>query len=386
MIRRLLLPLLLAGCTKASSQGPDLPPAPVREEGLVRCVDGDGPLILRSPEELERRALDAEEKGHFGRMLACAEEALRLDEESGWAAHLRAEALAHLGRSDAAQEAFVLALALSPEDPYLLAGLGDFYANHLPPSRERSLAALHFARRGLGAARDVELVRRLHLVAGWAEADLGRFEPSLAHGRHALRIDPEEPAALLVAGRALFELTRFQEAEEALRKVLAREPQNAEAHYLLGLSLEWTAERKKEAEAALAEAASRDPSRFPLPVELSDEGLAAMVADEVQGLPARERVLLVESSVSILLETLPSLDDLRAEEPPLSPTALGMFRGQPVGLEAGGPREILLYSRNLRRAARNLEELRQQVRITLLHEIGHLLGEDEASLRARGLE
>mgnify|MGYP006270207379 CR=1 FL=1 len=49
-------------------------------------------------------------------------------------------------------------------------------------------------------------------------------------------------------------------------------------------------------------------------------------------------------------------------------------------------RSIVLYRKNLSRFARDRREFAEQVRITLLHEIGHLHGETEEALRARGLE
>lgn len=379
------LSLVAAGCSKASSQdkgglGSGVPAGEVR-----RCVEGDGPLAVRPFGELEGRALNAEEVGDFATMLACAEEALRGDEELGWAAHLRAEALLHQGRLQEAQEAFTVALALAPDDPYLLAGIADLYANHLPPSRERSVAALHFSQRGLRRADDAELSRRLHLLAAWGEADLGRFEASLSHGRRALRIDEGDDAAWRVVGRALFELTRFVEAEQALQRA-ARIEEDAEALHLLGLAREWIPGRQVEAAEALGKASALDPYRFPPPVALDDAALRRIVEEEVAGLPKRERELLQQSGVPVRLERMPALEDLRAEQPPLSPTALGMFKGPPLGVQEGASREIRLYGQNLRRAAGTVADLRRQVRITLLHEIGHLLGEDEADLRARGLE
>ena len=45
-----------------------------------------------------------------------------------------------------------------------------------------------------------------------------------------------------------------------------------------------------------------------------------------------------------------------------------------------------LYRRNLARVVRTPEELRKQISVTLLHEVGHLRGEDDGELAARGLE
>ena len=127
---------------------------------------------------------------------------------------------------------------------------------------------------------------------------------------------------------------------------------------------------------------------------------------------------------------LPDITDLVAEKPPLSPTILGLFRGLPLDYNdraiptpAGrsgkgraqpargrwrrdgdrrarprdrrgpvdlqcdaGDRTIVLYRRNLLRTVHDVPELDQAISRTLLHEVGHLRGEDDGSLRDRGLE
>lgn len=49
-------------------------------------------------------------------------------------------------------------------------------------------------------------------------------------------------------------------------------------------------------------------------------------------------------------------------------------------------RTIVLYRRNLLRSIRDISELDQAIARTLLHEVGHLRGEDDGSLRDRGLD
>ena len=57
------------------------------------------------------------------------------------------------------------------------------------------------------------------------------------------------------------------------------------------------------------------------------------------------------------------------------------------GTAPGEPcRSVALYRRNLARAVKSRDELIEQIRVTLLHEVGHLRGEDDGSLRDRGLE
>ncbi len=91
------------------------------------------------------------------------------------------------------------------------------------------------------------------------------------------------------------------------------------------------------------------------------------------------------------VQDLPDVEDLRAVDPPLSPAILGLFRGPSEGepcTAEDGPRcrSIVFYRKNLLRFARDRAELSEQVRVTLLHELGHLHGESEDQLRDRGLE
>ena len=122
--------------------------------------------------------------------------------------------------------------------------------------------------------------------------------------------------------------------------------------------------------------------------------LAKRPIDLAQGQTRREVAAKLTAALradlaKVKLETadLPDLTDLTAEEPPLAPTILGLFRGAPLGeAPEAEPRAIVIYRKNLARAVSSRDELIAQVRTTLLHELGHLRGEDDEALRARGLE
>jgi predicted Zn-dependent protease with MMP-like domain len=75
----------------------------------------------------------------------------------------------------------------------------------------------------------------------------------------------------------------------------------------------------------------------------------------------------------------------------LDPRALGLFSGTayPDVSNLGGQpglTQIVLFRRNLERVAGTREELREEVRKTLLHETGHFFGMDEAALEGVGLD
>lgn len=96
----------------------------------------------------------------------------------------------------------------------------------------------------------------------------------------------------------------------------------------------------------------------------------------------RERV----ESIPVVFEPRPSRA-LVADG--LDPDLLGLFVGNayPEPDSDPIPPEIMLFLGNLWEEAEGDEsEFRRQVRITLLHEIGHFLGLDEDDLMARDLE
>lgn len=89
--------------------------------------------------------------------------------------------------------------------------------------------------------------------------------------------------------------------------------------------------------------------------------------------------------VSFIFEAHPSEDDLASG---IEADQLGLFDGNPLGdTEFPMPTRIILWMENLwDLAEEDVEIFREEVRITLLHEIGHFLGWDEDDIEARGLE
>jgi predicted Zn-dependent protease with MMP-like domain len=164
-------------------------------------------------------------------------------------------------------------------------------------------------------------------------------------------------------------------------------PEDAWPQYLLGLSLERAGERGA-AEARFAAAAELAPDDFPARQQLSAAEFDEAVREAVALLPEDIRRHVAETLVSV--KELPDDNDLRehVHDHGLSPQMLGMFRGPSLRERVAGelPPAIFLFQRNLERAARTREELVEQIRVTVLHEVGHLLGLSEEDLHERGLE
>lgn len=219
------------------------------------------------------------------------------------------------------------------------------------------------------------------LLLGTALSQLARCTEALARLQQAAEIFPDSLEVALERGVALFELCRFEEAEPLFVRVSRSDPGEAWAHHYLGL----LAERRGERAIAgrhFSRAARCGPKEVPSRLALSDLGFEQAVEEAVAKLPRRLAPFC--AGVPLQVEAVPALEDLLAVSPPLSPSILGVFRGPPVGVQ--GERSIALFRHNLERSARTPEELVEQISVTLLHEIGHLVGLTERELWRRGLE
>jgi Flp pilus assembly protein TadD/predicted Zn-dependent protease with MMP-like domain len=352
------------------------------------CLPDDPGASAAALAAAAREALRADEGA---RAAACADEALLASPRLVPALAVRARALAALGRLEDARLAYARALAVDPGDPEALLGAAELHVRRLGPARDALEVGLEYAVRGArvaGARKDRALAARLGLVAGMAQNDLGRSHLALPHLERALAVLPDDPDVVYERGVALYELSRFDEAQRAFERTLALSPDDPWALHQLGLAVERRGDVARAA-ALFLRARQLSPADFPGEVAVDEASFRAEVAAAVAALPDAERRALARVPVEI--QDLPDADDLLAVDPPLSPSILGLFRG-PAEDEpctaADGPRcrSIVFYRRNLARFARDRDELARQVRVTLLHELGHLHGEDDDQLRARGLE
>ena len=373
---------------KASAARDDAPAETRGQLALVRpapprCSSRGGPKLL-----VQRAAFELE-RGEDERALACADEALRLAPRLVAALRLRGEALADLGRLDEARLAYARSLAVEPDDAETLRGAAELYVMQLPGERATLELGLEYALRGLRRApARSDLQAALLLLVAAAENDLGESRLALMYAERALALRADDLDAAYERGVALYELCRFEEARDALERVRAARPDDAWTLHYLGLVAE-RAGHGPRAEELERRARSLAPDEFRAGTSIDPASFDAEVRRALAALPERERKSVAD--VPVELADVPALDDLTAVDPPLSPSILGLFRGpsqgEPCLPEEGlRCRSIVLYRVNLARFARSRADLAEQVRVTLLHEIGHLQGETEDELRARGLE
>ena len=398
---RWILPALalVAACAQRPPDGATAPPAATAptapaatpgdtEDGPVPC-----PLPASAPPgDLLRAAASARDAGRPAVALSCSDAALAGDAGNGAALRERALSLAELGREEEAREAVGRVLARDPDDPASLLLAAELHVTRFRGrdalEAGRALALRGAARVRSGPRADPSRLARLLLVAGMAENDLGRNGEALAHLDESLARDPRDLDAQYERAVALWELCRFPQARRAFERVLRRSPRDAWTLHHLGLLAERAGEERRAAD-LLSRASRLAPGDLPPAVAVSREAFEAELRRAIAALPESERAAL--AGVPVEVEEVPDLADLAAVDPPLSPGILGLFRGPPLGepCPAGeGPscRSIALFRRNLLRFARDRAGLDEQVRTTLLHEIGHLHGESDEELRARGLE
>ena len=345
----------------------------------------------RLPIDAARDFFDA---GKFEKALSCAAQACALFPNDPLAHTERANALAALSRPEEAKLAYARALAIDPDNIDGLWGAAHFYGVTLASTREFDELASTYAERGFELARaqkDDEAALELGRISSMVFNDLGQANEALDRAAWVLSVKPKDAGALYEKAVALFELCKFAPAKEAFVALLPDPERAAHAHHHLGLLAERDG-KQEEANKHFAAARKTRPEDFPEPVAMDAAEVNAEVKKVVAALPPDMLKDLRE--VPVDTEDLPQVDDLTSGEPPLSPTILGLFRGPPLS-EACDPveavagracRTVVLYRKNLARAVKSRAELIEQVRVTLLHEIGHLRGEDDFELAARGLE
>jgi len=114
-----------------------------------------------------------------------------------------------------------------------------------------------------------------------------------------------------------------------------------------------------------------------MPVELGREEFEALVERSLDEIP--DELARLIHNVVVLVE-----DDA----PPEDPTLLGLYDGIALtdrwGDVAGLPDRILIFRRPLLEMCEDLDDLAEEVRITVVHEVAHHFGIDDERLHDLG--
>lgn len=245
--------------------------------------------------------------------------------------------------------------------------------------------ALDLARKVLAAEAGDPVTR---FLAGAALLDLDRPEEAAAEFAAAVDIDPDDPEFRANQALALFRCCAFEEARQAAERAVSLAGDLPDGHHVLALALERRGDFAG-ADEHFRRAARGDGAAFPEPRRLEAAAFNERVQRAAARLPEQFRRHL--DDVAVTVEDLPSEAILREEDPPLDPELLGLFVGLPLSMKShlgpGGelPPRILIFKRNLERFFPEPGELTAEIARTLHHELGHYLGLDEDELAAIGL-
>jgi len=173
-------------------------------------------------------------------------------------------------------------------------------------------------------------------------------------------------------------------AETILKRITEEHPDHADSFYGLARIAEERDDARTMVEYDLRvlelDAGIDSSARVGSPEEL--DYIEAVARDVLEGLPSpfAERL----EHVPVVLEPRPSRDLVQDG---FDPRALGLFEGPTDGdSDTPAPTRIVLFTSNLLVDFVEEEELREQIEITLLHEIGHFFNLDEDDLKRLGLE
>ena len=339
-------------------------------------------LSLEQALDMAEQAL---EEGEFEDALALAQQALALAADDPDALELMGLSQAELGEFEAADETFARLLKRDPGNVTAIIAAADVKIRQPGDDRERIEEGLALLRRAEPKAQKEEALSiELELLRGIALNQLGEFEAALDSFAKVLHLDPEHGEAQLERALVLFEQGRFGEAKKAFEKLAREFPEEPWSPHYLGLLAE---RRGEDPEPWFKKARAIDPEEFPSPTHLTGAEFDDAVAQAIAKLPAHARPHLDNAVISV--EPIPTDAEIKEG---LSPLILGVFHGTPIDerldLHPGHQEtvRITLFQKNLERFARDRAELLEEIRITVLHEVGHLLGLDEDELYERGLD
>jgi predicted Zn-dependent protease with MMP-like domain/Tfp pilus assembly protein PilF len=168
-------------------------------------------------------------------------------------------------------------------------------------------------------------------------------------------------------------------------RAVALDDEDADAWHGIGIAAELAGDEEAKRRAWLKTMELDTEQDEHLPALLSEKQMADVAEEALTELPERARRLLVD--VPVLIADRPAPSDVASG---LDPRLLGLFAGvayPEVSALGGTPQltQILLFRRNLERVAFDEEELRTEIRTTLLHETGHFFGLSEDDLHEIGL-
>lgn len=123
-----------------------------------------------------------------------------------------------------------------------------------------------------------------------------------------------------------------------------------------------------------------------MPMHVPRKQFERYAENALAGIPRKYRKLF--HNISIIVQDMPDEEDVRLTGVPAD-ELLGLFKGASIVEEESFfavppplPNAIYLYQKNIEAICRTERELISEIRMTLLHEVGHYFGMTEEDLEA----
>ncbi len=121
-----------------------------------------------------------------------------------------------------------------------------------------------------------------------------------------------------------------------------------------------------------------------VPHEVSEDEFARLVETAIEQLPDDYR-RVIRDDVPVGVTDRPTREQLAEVGVPADELLLGLYEGVPLpdrlaDMPAMVPDRIWLFRQDIEDFAEDADDLVEQVRVTLLHELGHYFGLDEDDL------
>ena len=114
------------------------------------------------------------------------------------------------------------------------------------------------------------------------------------------------------------------------------------------------------------------------------EHFVKVVEETLDSLPREFRSRI--RNVAVLVEDMPPNQPSPPQSGQQKRLLLGVFHGVPRTRKSvfdlpTGPDHVVLYQKNIEAVCSSQTEVRQQIRLTVIHELGHYFGMDENQLK-----
>jgi predicted Zn-dependent protease with MMP-like domain len=214
----------------------------------------------------------------------------------------------------------------------------------------------------------------------------GRLDEAMEEAQRGAALHPDDPALQHSVGWCLLELRDADAAVPYLERCCQLDAEAADAWYDLAIARERLND-EPGAQGAFTRvweldlaAAKSTPLVFPH--DQFEDILRGAIGE------LHPEVLESMANVVVIHEEYP--DAWILEAPPYDPRLFGLFVGpvladiRGAGTSGEEPSRIYLFQRNLERQFGHPADLAAEIRITLIHEVGHYLGLEEGDLADRG--